>query len=166
MPKVKVSVADAVKDFYQKKKAFDDMSKTFDKAKAEFYKTMEKAGVETFELEMPSDDEMQPLKISVKRIQNKSVEFNGEKLAERLKRLNAASGAVSKKYSIIDYEGLVTYLKKCGVDPKVFKKFVAVQYVVDKDNIKQMYELGQLSLESLEGCYEVKLQKPYYKLTD
>ena len=159
-------VSEAVKTFYEKKKKFDSISKAFDKMKADFYKTMETAGVDSFELEMHSEDDTQPKVISVKRIQNKSVVFDDEKLAKKLLSLNAGLDAITKTYVITDYAGLVTYLKECGVDPKVFRRFVETRYSVDKDNIKQMYELGQLSLESLEGCFEVKLQKPYYKITD
>ena len=55
----------------------------------------------------------------------------------------------------------MTYLKECGVDPKVFKTFITVQKEVNKKSLEQMYELGEVTLEDIKGCYDVETINSY-----
>ena len=68
---------------------------------------------------------------------------------------------INKTYLINDFNGLVTYLKECGVDPKVFKTFITVQKEVKKKSLEQMYELGEVTLEDIKGCYDVETINSY-----
>jgi len=58
--------------------------------------------------------------------------------------------------------GLITYLKECGIDPKVFKSFISVRKTVDTKELDRLEELGMITAEQIKGCYTVKNQNPYF----
>ena len=58
--------------------------------------------------------------------------------------------------------GLVTYLKECGISPKVFKSFISVRKTVNTKELDKLEELGKITAEQIKGCYTVKSQNPYF----
>jgi hypothetical protein len=104
------------------------------------------------------------LNVNVKRIQKTSVIFDGLKLHKRLPK-KLSDIVVRKRRIISDYPGLVKYLKSIGADPKIFKSFIETEYSVDNSSINQLSELGEISMDDLSGCYELKRQKPFYKVS-
>ena len=102
-------------------------------------------------------------KIEVKKVSPAKIIWNPDKLEEKLDK-ELYNELVEKKYIISDFEGLVKYLKSCGVNPKKFKSFLSVEKTVRTDVMKQMDELGELSMEDVKGCYEVKRSESYLKL--
>ena len=101
---------------------------------------------------------------TVKRIQKTSVDFDPERLEKSLSK-EISKSVVRKSYEIIDIDGLIAYLKECGVDPKIFKSFLQVYKSVDLDELNRLEELGKISMEQVEGCYTVKRQKPYFTVS-
>lgn len=150
----------AILDFYKKQKRYKQLSAKFDEIKKKFYQDME--SVENVEAYVAKDGDTN---ISVKRIQNHSIIFDPEKLSNKLTG-SIKDVVLDKKYIINDYTKLVRYLKQCGVNPVVFKKYVSVEYTVNSDNIKNLYDMGDITLDDIEGCYEVKKQNPYYKVVE
>ena len=57
---------------------------------------------------------------------------------------------------------LVTYLKECGVDPKIFKSFIVTTKSVDTKELDRLEEIGKITTSQVQGCYTVKNQKPYF----
>jgi hypothetical protein len=58
--------------------------------------------------------------------------------------------------------GLITYLKDCGISPKVFKSFISVRKTVNTKELDRLEELGKITAEQIKGCYTVKSQSPYF----
>ena len=71
----------------------------------------------------------------------------------------------SKKYTIIDYEGLASYLKVIHADPKVVKSFISCEKTMNQKMLDQLSELGEISIEDLEGCYTVTDKEQYVRVT-
>lgn len=89
--------------------------------------------------------------------------------ADRLKASlskSVFSQVVGKTYKISDFDGLVGYLKKCGVDPKIFKKYIEVEYSVKQDELNRLYEIGELQKKDIEGCFELKYGEPFIVLKE
>ena len=143
--------------FFYLQNTFKKQSEDFEKKKKEFYADMEKEGIDSYDFLVKN------LNINVKRIQRKTIVFNPIKLKTRLKK-SLFDYVVTKKIVITDYKGLVEYLKKCGVNPHMFKKFISVEYLVNNDEIQQLHELGEIDADDLNGCYEVITHNPYYKI--
>lgn len=72
---------------------------------------------------------------------------------------------VNKTYMINDYAGMVKYLKSLGASPSDFKKFIEVEKTVDDKKLDQLSELGEITLEDLKGCYSVKENSGYIRIT-
>lgn len=71
-----------------------------------------------------------------------------------------------KRYEISDIDGLISYLKTCNVNPKIFKSFIEVTETIDSKSIERLSELGKIKTNDIKGCYIVECSKPYYKLKE
>lgn len=68
---------------------------------------------------------------------------------------------VDKKYVISDIEGLKKFINQPDT-PFSFidlKPFISVEKSVNKDQLSNLYEKGELSLDDLDGCYNAKVTK-------
>ena len=106
-----------------------------------------------------------PTKVIVTRIRTKKVFWFVEKLKEKLDK-KTYNEIVDKTYTINDMEGLIKYLKSCGVDAKKFKKFIEVNEEVDETKLNNLYDRGEIKKKQIEDCYEVKLGEPYIRITE
>ena len=106
-----------------------------------------------------------PTKVIVTRVRTKKVFWFIEKLKEKLDK-KTYNEIVDKTYTINDIEGLIKYLKSCGVDAKKFKKFIEVNEEVDETKLNNLYDRGEIKKKQIEDCYEVKLGEPYIRITE
>ena len=106
-----------------------------------------------------------PTKVIVTRIRTKKVFWLVEKLKEKLDK-KTYNKIVDKTYTINDMEGLIKYLKSCGVDAKKFKKFIEVNEEVDGTELNNLYDRGEIKKKQIEDCYEVKFGEPYIRITE
>lgn len=105
------------------------------------------------------------MKLNVTRIRTKKVTWLLDKLKQRLGK-DIYKDVVDKTYTINDMYGLIKYLKKCGVDPRKFKKFIDVDETLNETKLDTYYETGALKKSDIEGCYDVKMGEPYIRLTE
>ena len=73
---------------------------------------------------------------------------------------------IDKTYTINDFEGLVEYLKTCGVDPIKFKSYLQITENVNQKKLDQLSNLGIINENDIKGCYEVKKNEGYIKFTE
>ena len=105
------------------------------------------------------------VRLNVTKIRTKKVTWLLDKLKQKLGK-ETYNDVVDKTYTINDMQGLVRYLKSCGVDPKKFKKFIDVDETLNETKLNTYYETGALKKEDIEGCYDVKMGEPYIRLTE
>ncbi len=135
---------------------FEHEREAFTKAADIFYEL--KGDNESYVLQ----DEMNG-SITVSRVQKVNVQWNISKLCKAVGK-QISKAIIHKRYEINNMEGLIAYLKECGVDPKVFKSYINVEESVDVKELERLEELGKISKEQLTGCYSTKCQKPYYQV--
>lgn len=105
------------------------------------------------------------MKLNVTRIRTKRVTWLLDKLKQKLGK-DIYKDVVDKTYTINDIQGLIKYLKSCGVDAKKFKKFIDVDETLNETKLNTYYETGALKKSDIEGCYDVKVGEPYIRLTE
>lgn len=101
--------------------------------------------------------------VRVNKIVRKSIKWDVGKLKKRLPP-EIIGQIVDKEYQISDMEGLIEYLKSCGVKPKKFKQYLIVSEKVNQQALNQLSELGDISREDIEGCYELVEAEGYLKI--
>lgn len=97
-------------------------------------------------------------------VKSKKINFDAELVQKKLDK-ETFNEICIKEYRIIDFDGLISYLKSIGANPKEIKKYIYCDKTIDKEKVDQLGELGDLSLEDLEGCYSVSENAGYVKIT-
>lgn len=149
-------------NFFQKQKKYKQIQTKFGEIKADFYSDMEDYfKCNNVDGKLTIDCGYAVGSVVVTRVQSSKVEFNPDKLEKALGR-ELASSVIQKHYEITDMGSLVTYLKECGIDHKVFKSFISVRKTVNTKELDRLEELGMITAEQIKGCYVVKTQNPYF----
>ena len=145
----------AVKRYVKSKQDFEAEKQAFTKAAEIFFylKGDTKHTIQT------GDDTF----LLVSKIQKARISWNISKLRSVLGK-EISKQVIDKKYIIVNMQGLIEYLKSCGVDPQKFKSFINVEETVNVKELEQMEQLGKVNGEDLKSCYSVKLQDPYYSV--
>ena len=81
-----------------------------------------------------------------------------EKLREKLSKKMFAR-VTKREYVITDIDGLVELMKEAGIKPNEFKSLLNVKIDVDKESLKKEFDIGNITKEDLDGCYEAKIVK-------
>lgn len=159
---------DAVQSFLVDQTVLKNMKENFEEVKKRFYKDMD----EYFESKKSDDNSvifeyptLGESALKVTRIQRANVDFEVDKLEKVLPK-DVAKKIIIKRYEVVDMQGLILYLKKCNVDPQVFKGFLSVTKSVDTKEMDKLEELGKISIEQIKGCYSVKESTPYYTVSE
>lgn len=154
-----------VLNFFQKASKFKQIQTKFGEIKTDFYNDMEdyfKCNNIDGKLTIECDENISGIEnFVVTRIQNSKIEFNPDKL-EKVLGKELSENVIQKHYEINDMIGLITYLKECGANPKVFKSFISVRKSVNTKELDKLEELGKITVEQIKGCYTVKSQNPYF----
>lgn len=154
----------SVMNFFQKTKRFKQIQTQFCEIKADFYNDMEdyfKNNDIDGKLTIECDNFAGVEKFVVTRIQSSKVEFNPDKLEKALGR-ELSRDVIQRHYEIVDMNGLITYLKEYGIDPKVFKSFISIRKSVNIKELDKLEELGKITAEQIKDCYVIKSQSPYF----
>lgn len=101
--------------------------------------------------------------LKVTSVTPKSIVFDPEKLEKKLPR-NVVDEVILKEITVDDWAGLVCYLKSCGADAKIVKSFLNIKKTVDSGKLNQLSDLGEISQDDIEGCYEVTERKGYIRI--
>lgn len=154
-----------VRRFAKYQSKFKEFEKVFKAQKEEFESEMlihfDKmgGGRKTFETAALNGDT-----IKVTKTERTTIEWDEDKLRQRVPK-ELHKYIFKKRYEIVNYRGLVRYLKSLGADPEIFKMYVAAETVFDADAIDQLDNKGLLTLSNIKGCYRVRCQKPYFTVT-
>lgn len=151
------------KEYLEKKRAADAAQKEFDAYKKSFYSKvrgfMERTGKSSFSF--GSDG----MKLVVSDVRPKKVVFDVEALQKRLP-LDVSEAVIKKTCVIDDWDGFVLYMKAVGASPAMVKSFIDVKKEVLVGELDNLVSEGKVSMEQLEGTYEVTVGDGYVKVTE
>lgn len=174
LQKTRLLIKDSVRKLYdaqQGKKQFDkyyeEVRKKEQLAISNFMFTSLPKGQNSFEIELDEGERYYTnhVKLNVTRVRTKKVTWLLDKLKQKVGK-DIYSEVVNKTYTVNDMQGLIRYLKTCGVDPKKFKRFIDVTEELDETKLDTYYETGALKTKDIEGCYTVKMGEPYIRITE
>lgn len=174
LQKTMLLIKDSVRKLYdaqQGKKQFDkyyeEVRKKEQLAISNFMFTSLPKGQNSFEIELDEGERYYTnhVKLNVTRVRTKKVTWLLDKLKQKVGK-DIYSEVVNKTYTVNDMQGLIRYLKTCGVDPKKFKRFIDVTEELDETKLDTYYETGALKTKDIEGCYTVKMGEPYIRITE
>lgn len=161
----KKKASDAAFEFFRTKQKYEKIKEEFESRKNIFYDKMDeffrdkRCSSEKFDIGMSDCS-----KLIVKRIENTTIEWNIDRLENKIDK-SAAKKIIKKQYRVSDMKGLANYLKSCGVDPAVFKKFILIDKTVDEKEIERLSDTGHITASQIRGCYTVRLKKPYFTVS-
>lgn len=98
--------------------------------------------------------------VRVNHVVRKMIKWDVAKLKKKLSPELCAE-LIEKEYYISNIHGLIKYLKSCGVDPKKFKKYLIVTEKVNQKKMDELSEIGDVTAEDIEGCYQLKEANGY-----
>jgi hypothetical protein len=101
----------------------------------------------------------------VKFIKQKKVIFDADKLEQVIDDKELLNEIIIKNYTITDMEGLIKYLKSCGVNPKIFKQYIKVDKSVDTATMDRLFDIGEIKMKDVKGTYTVKENAGYIKIS-
>lgn len=154
---------------FEMKEKFSVMKKTFEEESKALETSIKNfmyanGNVDSITLRYQEKDEVNgPTVLKVLKVSPVKIKWLPEKLEKALGK-ERCSGLIEKTYIIEDMDGLIKYLKSCGVNPKKFKSFLRIDKKVNSDVLKQMDELGEISSDEVKGCYEATHVSSYLKI--
>lgn len=98
--------------------------------------------------------------VKVNKVVRKTIKWDVDKLKKKLP-VELLAEIIVKEYHIVDMPGLVKYLKSCGVNPNKFKQYISVEEKVNQQAINELSEIGDITAQDIEGCYELKQAEGY-----
>lgn len=157
-------ITDVVRLFFETYESFKESEKQYKYMQAKFNVEMDThfntlSGARKSDMFEDSNGDL----LVVTKVSPTKIEWIPEKLKARVTK-PVWKKLVKKRYEIVNMDGLVRYLKSCGVNPIIFKGFIEVTETVDEKQIERLGDLGELTPHNIAGCYVVKSSKPYYKL--
>lgn len=167
-------IKDSVRKLYEaqkrKKKVdeyYNEVRKKEQLAISNYIFSMLQKGENSFDITLDDGEDYYAnhVKLKVTRVRKKSILWDIDKLKKKLDK-KVIKKIITKKYTINDMNGLVQYLKECGVNPKKFKKFLTVDEELNEIELNRLYDLGEISKEQVNGCYKMEMSEPYIKLTE
>lgn len=150
-------------ELFELEKKFKAISKTYQEKKSKLSLAIKnfmyctKGANEEFSFEQGD------ILMRVKKITPTTIVWDPDKLEERLDK-EVREQVIEKRYTVEDMPGLIKYLKSCGVDPKVFKSFIAVEKKVCTEALEQLEALGEITREDVAGCYRVEVKTSYLRI--
>jgi hypothetical protein len=102
--------------------------------------------------------------INVKKVTPQKILWDIDKLEQQLDK-ELCNEIVTKKYNISDMQGLIKYLRSCGVNPKKFKSYLTVEKSINADTLNQLSEVGEIEKEDIEGCYTINKSSSYLRIS-
>lgn len=144
------------KQFKEQEKEFEEEKKEVNAIVRNFLKKRggHKASIETDEG-----------KIGLTLVERKTIEWDAQKLRERLDK-DTAEEVIEKKIIVSDAKALKQLLVSHGVRASDFNKCVQVQETVNQDALDNLSELGWITKEQIKGAYKVISSKDYIRMTE
>lgn len=159
----------AVRSFYKMTQTKKNVENAFNEEKVNFENLMDvlykRFSSEDGDVYVDGDNSLESTVIRVHKVQSSKVEWDSKKLRDVLGE-EYSEKVITKKYTVNNFPLLIKLAKEHNIPWKEFKKCIEYEDVVKDSEIDKLVELGLVDEEEVKGCANVKLNKPYYRLTE
>ena len=155
-------------ELYKLEKKYKEIKKSYEQKKTKLttaiknFMYIHKGIHDGFEFNAKRNEEQDCI-FSVKKIEPASIVWDADKLEMKLTKAQRQE-VINKTYFIEDIDGLVKYLKSCGVNPKRFKHYLRIEKSVDVGALEQLDAVGAIDREELEDCYTTVTKSSYLRV--
>ena len=165
-------VEQATIDFIIAKQDADATAKNFNKIKQEYYSFMNSVfdsgmyGDATsleFTDEVEDDEGVKEMLYRSTRSVRTTVTWDVDATKKRLPKY-LQGDVIKRQRDLIDLKGLVNYMRSIGGNAKKFWSFFNTTEFVDQDELDQLVELGEITLDDLSGCYTITTGNPTFRV--
>lgn len=158
-----------VRSFYKMTQTKKNVENAYNEEKIDFenimdvlYKRFADADGDVY---VDGTDELNTSKIRVHKVQTSKVSWDTKRLRKILGEKDSED-VITKRFQIVNFPLLVKLAKKYGIPWKDFKQCIEYEEVVIDKALDKLIDLGIVDEEEVKECATVKLNKPYYKLTE
>lgn len=155
---VNVGIENTVVSLLRDEKQLADLMASIEKKKEKIQQYFDKQGVKQVTVQVQNREHTRVVEFVARKFERTSITYDIDALKKKLDK-EMLNEVIKKKYSIVDFDGVVKLLKEYSVPAVEFKKFIEVTPSVDTKSIKLLYDAGELTLEKLRGCYTAKITK-------
>ena len=96
--------------------------------------------------------------VKCKKVERCTIKYYVDKLKERLDD-ELFVEVTNRTYIITDINKMIGLMKDAGVKSSRFKELVDVKIVPNNSAIKQLYDVGEISMKQLKGTYSATISK-------
>lgn len=110
------------------------------------------------ELELKMENTSTSSTLVAKKVERVTIVYNMDVLKANLSK-DIYNEIANKQYSITNITKLTGLLKQAGISAKDFKECINVNVSINKEAIKQLYAVGDISKANMKGAYKATLSK-------
>ena len=156
-PRSEAKVRDLIKQTYALEEQAGTLLLKIDENKAKIQKYFDETGSK--QMIVPIDESSEANRNLVcKKFERVNVTYDLEKLKEKLDK-ELLVEITKKTHTVVNMEGLVKLLKKAGIKPSEFKPLISTQEKALNQEIKRLYDAGEISMEQLKGTFKATISK-------
>lgn len=144
-----MKIEDLIKEAFNLKKKLEETTKEYETVRRKIQSEFDKS---TNQQQIEVDN------IMARKVERIKVDYKADKLKKQLPK-NIVPKVIKKEYRIKDMDKLKKILKDAGVNPDKFKECIDIITYVDKIKIKQLFEIGEINKDHLQGCYDANIIK-------
>lgn len=97
-------------------------------------------------------------KLIAKKHERATIKYDVEKLRGRLDK-DVFNEVTKRTYTISDIDGLIKLIRSAGISASEFKSYINVDVKADTQRLKELYEVKEVTLKDLKGCYTATISK-------
>lgn len=152
-----MDIKDLIRETWHIGHQLEDLTKQYADNKLRIQKYFDKNDVKTINVEL--DDKIaNGTSIVVTKTEAAHIAYFMDVLKANLPK-DTYDEIINKSYSINDIQGMISLVRKAGVDPVEFKKFIVTDTSINKERIKQLYDLGDITKDHLKNAYTAQIVK-------
>lgn len=105
-----------------------------------------------------STDATNDVKVVCKKYERANIKYDIEKLKKKLDD-ELFIEVTNRSYIIKDINTMISLVKDAGIKAKEFKELIEPKITVNSQAIKNLYDVGELTMKDLKGAYTATISK-------
>lgn len=109
-------------------------------------------------MEVPIGEESSSIKLVCKKSERATIKYDVEQLKKKLDS-DLFLEVTTRTYTIKDINKMINLVKSAGVKSRDFKELIDVKVTANNQEIKRLYDVGEITMKQLKGAYTATISK-------